>query len=571
MRLACSRRAACPRGGGDRSPRRLSPPGGCLGPTLAAGPRSLPGGPPRRGPRTLLARPRGRSRGRLPPSSPSSSTPTCPTTSRPWRGPGPPGSGATSAAALRPSTEPGIAVVAAPAGPAGLRGRDPRTGLTDSELSPHWPPGVTARRRRDLSAIGAGAARVLHLLTNSLPWTQSGYALRSHAILRAQAARGHDRGGGDAPRLPRDGGRAVGRRASTSWTASPTAASSRRGSRPTPEDRLVQTAELLARPRRPLRRRTCCTRRPTTPTPSSPAPLRRPPGARGSTRPGASSRRPGWPHVRRTSARRRRAASASPSGTPGRPSWPLAADHVVVLSEVMRDDLVARGSRPTERHRRAERRRRRAARPRAGLLARARPRARLGLPRGRALGRAPSPPSSTTKGSTTSCAPSPSCGRRGRDVRCALVGRRHRPPGARGAGRDPGHRPTPSVLPGRVPRAQAPRLAPRPRRLRRPPARHRGDPVGHPAQADRGDGGRSPGRGQRPPGARRDRRRTGHRACWPRRTTPPRWRIDSGSCHDDEDLRRALGAAGREFAATRTWRAMAGRYDSIYGLLGRTT
>ena len=40
---------------------------------------------------------------------------------------------------------------------------------------------------------------------------------------------------------------------------------------------------------------------------------------------------------------------------------------------------------------------------------------------------------------------------------------------------------------------------------------------------------------------------------------------------DDNDLRRALGSRGREFAATRTWRAMADRYDSIYGALGRTT
>jgi glycosyltransferase involved in cell wall biosynthesis len=32
--------------------------------------------------------------------------------------------------------------------------------------------------------------RVMHLLTNSLPWTQSGYAVRSHAILRAQSQAG---------------------------------------------------------------------------------------------------------------------------------------------------------------------------------------------------------------------------------------------------------------------------------------------------------------------------------------------------------------------------------------------
>ena len=34
------------------------------------------------------------------------------------------------------------------------------------------------------------APRALHLLTNSLPWTQSGYALRSHSILRAQSELG---------------------------------------------------------------------------------------------------------------------------------------------------------------------------------------------------------------------------------------------------------------------------------------------------------------------------------------------------------------------------------------------
>lgn len=34
--------------------------------------------------------------------------------------------------------------------------------------------------------------RVLHVLTNSLPWTQSGYALRSHAVLTSQKAIGID-------------------------------------------------------------------------------------------------------------------------------------------------------------------------------------------------------------------------------------------------------------------------------------------------------------------------------------------------------------------------------------------
>lgn len=36
----------------------------------------------------------------------------------------------------------------------------------------------------------AHGIRALHLLTNSLPWTQSGYSLRSHAVLRAQADAG---------------------------------------------------------------------------------------------------------------------------------------------------------------------------------------------------------------------------------------------------------------------------------------------------------------------------------------------------------------------------------------------
>lgn len=37
-----------------------------------------------------------------------------------------------------------------------------------------------------------GGPRVVHVLTNSAPWTQSGYALRSHAILTAQSRRGID-------------------------------------------------------------------------------------------------------------------------------------------------------------------------------------------------------------------------------------------------------------------------------------------------------------------------------------------------------------------------------------------
>lgn len=41
-----------------------------------------------------------------------------------------------------------------------------------------------------MSRDGGSGIRVLHALTNSLPWTYSGYSLRSHAVLRAQAGAG---------------------------------------------------------------------------------------------------------------------------------------------------------------------------------------------------------------------------------------------------------------------------------------------------------------------------------------------------------------------------------------------
>ncbi|KQZ89858.1 hypothetical protein ASD62_11665 [Phycicoccus sp. Root563] len=51
------------------------------------------------------------------------------------------------------------------------------------------PRGAVATLRHTHGS-GVGTPRALHLLTNSLPWTQSGYALRSHSILRAQAGLG---------------------------------------------------------------------------------------------------------------------------------------------------------------------------------------------------------------------------------------------------------------------------------------------------------------------------------------------------------------------------------------------
>ncbi|MFD2026046.1 glycosyltransferase family 4 protein [Promicromonospora aerolata] len=66
-----------------------------------------------------------------------------------------------------------------PDAPAGLRAQV-------AALQPE-PPGET---RGPSGTGGSDAITVLHHLTNSLPHTQSGYTLRSHAILRAQRAHG---------------------------------------------------------------------------------------------------------------------------------------------------------------------------------------------------------------------------------------------------------------------------------------------------------------------------------------------------------------------------------------------
>lgn len=61
------------------------------------------------------------------------------------------------------------------------------TGLLASGTLPRSPD--RGPRRRGPAAPG-DAVTALHVLTNSLPHTQSGYALRSHAVLTAQAAEG---------------------------------------------------------------------------------------------------------------------------------------------------------------------------------------------------------------------------------------------------------------------------------------------------------------------------------------------------------------------------------------------
>ncbi|GAB3562112.1 glycosyltransferase family 4 protein [Spelaeicoccus albus] len=53
-----------------------------------------------------------------------------------------------------------------------------------------WSPSLVERGAYDESKPDDAKTRILHLLTNSLPHTFSGYTMRSHAVLRAQAAAG---------------------------------------------------------------------------------------------------------------------------------------------------------------------------------------------------------------------------------------------------------------------------------------------------------------------------------------------------------------------------------------------
>src|SRR5699024_10928314 len=84
---------------------------------------------------------------------------------------------------------------------------DRRTGLIEERrcLQPAWcpevPPNVTARpARRRAEATQPSAA--LHVLTNSLPHTRSGYAYRSHAILTTLQDAGHRVAAATRPSYP---------------------------------------------------------------------------------------------------------------------------------------------------------------------------------------------------------------------------------------------------------------------------------------------------------------------------------------------------------------------------------
>ncbi|MBC9821921.1 glycosyltransferase family 4 protein [Terrabacter sp. MAHUQ-38] len=87
----------------------------------------------------------------------------------------------------------GEAITALPAGVSGSVGR--QRARLESERA-ILEPGFRLVAAPSPRPTGAGllsppdGIRALHLLTNSLPWTQSGYSLRSHAVLQAQAAEG---------------------------------------------------------------------------------------------------------------------------------------------------------------------------------------------------------------------------------------------------------------------------------------------------------------------------------------------------------------------------------------------
>jgi hypothetical protein len=60
--------------------------------------------------------------------------------------------------------------------------------LTPSDFKSQLPAQITTALRGECA--GTSDLRVLHLLTNSVPHTQSGYTLRSHSVLRALTAEG---------------------------------------------------------------------------------------------------------------------------------------------------------------------------------------------------------------------------------------------------------------------------------------------------------------------------------------------------------------------------------------------
>lgn len=418
---------------------------------------------------------------------------------------------------------------------------------------------------RTVARTAGEGHRVIHLLTNSLPWTQSGYALRSHSILRAQAATGMSVEAVTRLGYPVTIGMPwVGERDVVDGIPYRRLLPARLAS--TPEGRLVQTADLLADH---VDRFAPDVLHTTTHYPNA---LVTRAVAEATARPWVYETRgqleKTWVASRPPREREQAAASERFLLWHARETeLALAADHVVVLSDVMRDDLVSRGLR-------AERV---TVVPNAVDDALLDPhqdctpreaRVRLGVPEaGIWVGTVTSVVDYEGLDHLVRAVAELRAG--GRDLRCAIVGDGTARPALEELVETLGLRGV-VLLPGRVPPAKAPQwhraldIFAVPRRdsevtrtvtpLKPIEAMAVGRPVvasNLPALAEIVTG----------PG-------TGLLAS----PDDPSSLADTiRRLADDEDLRRALGARGREFAATRTWQAMAGRYQSIYDSLERTT
>ncbi|KGN35678.1 glycosyltransferase family 4 protein [Knoellia subterranea] len=430
-------------------------------------------------------------------------------------------------------------------------------------IPPRPAPDSTSARRGVSTDLAAH--RVLHLLTNSLPWTQSGYALRSHSILRAQLATGTAAEAVTRLGYPVTVGRP--------W-ASPVDVvddvtyhrllPARHAT--TPGGRLAQTAELLADHAERFGADVLHT------TTHFPNALVTRAAAEATGLPWVYETRgqleKTWVASRPAYQREEAAASERFALWHARETeLALAADHVAVLSETMRDDLAARGV-PRERI---------TVVPNAVddtlldpslLCTPTEARARLGLPEdGVWVGTVTSVVGYEGLDYLVHAVAELRAG--GHDVRCAIVGDGTSRPALLELVSSLGLTDS-VVMPGRVPRERAadwhraldifavPRRESEVTRTVTPLKPIEAMAFGRPVVASDlpalAEIVGAPGSGllaaPDDPSSLADRIR---------------------ELSDDADLRRTLGARGREFAATRTWQAMAGRYATIYDAIGRTT
>lgn len=213
----------------------------------------------------------------------------------------------------------------------------------ESERRTHLPEHRVTAPSGPVVVTGEGP-RSLHLLTNSLPWTQSGYALRSHAVLRAQSALGITAGATTRVGYPVTVG--------LPWAADRDVVDGVAYTRmlpsrlaPTAEQRLEQGARLLADHARRERATVLHT------TTHFPNALVTEAAARATGLPWVYEMRGQlertWVAGRPEGLREHAAASERYRLWRDRElEMARAADHVVVLSQVLRDEVVARGLPP---------------------------------------------------------------------------------------------------------------------------------------------------------------------------------------------------------------------------------